>query len=80
MISGSEATMGHLDTDRKFHEFRDGPNAQKQAYVEVAEMRDGFVQIVLEEATLKVFGKKWHTTSGCILLTPEQRAALKALL
>lgn len=72
--------MAHLDTDRKFHEFASTPNAQKQAYVEVTELRDGKVSILLEEATLKTLGKKWHTTIGNIVLTPEQRAALKAVL
>lgn len=72
--------MARLDTDRKFHQFRDGPNAQKQAYVEAIEMRDGQVQLTFEEATLKAFGKKWHVASGSILLTAEQRAALKAVL
>lgn len=72
--------MAQLDTDRKFHEFAVTPNAQKQAYVEVTELRDGKVSILLEEATLKTFGKKWHTTLSHIVLTPEQRAALKAVL
>ena len=72
--------MGQLDTDRKFHEFAESASAQKQAYVEVTELRDGKVSIMLEEATLKTLGKKWHTTLGHIVLTPEQRAALKAVL
>lgn len=72
--------MSQLDTDRKFHEFSETPNKQKQAYVEVIELRDGKVSILLEEATLKYGGKKWHSTLGHIVLTPEQRAALKAVL
>lgn len=72
--------MAQLDTDRKFHEFSDTPNSQKQAYIEVVELRDGKVSITLDEATLKTFGKKWHRNFGSITLTPEQRASLKAVL
>jgi len=72
--------MAHLDTERKFHEFSETSNKQKQAYVEVTELRDGKISILLEEATLKYGGKRWHSTLGNIVLTPEQRAALKAVL
>ena len=72
--------MARLDTPTKFHQFAETPVAQKQAYVEVHEMAEGGVELVLEDATLKSFNKKWHTSLGSIVLTPEQRAALKAVL
>lgn len=72
--------MANLDTKTKFHQFADGITGKKQAFLEVVEQRDGGVSVLLEEANLKVMGKKWHTTLGHIVLTPEQRAALKAVL
>jgi hypothetical protein len=86
-MTGAEARIGraqmnahHLDTKVKFHASREAAVETSIASIEVHVLRDGSVEFICEQSTKKFDGKRWHSESVILTLSPDQVAQLKAAL
>lgn len=69
-----------LDTDNKFHFVASSATKETLASIQVHRLKDGSVEITVEESTKKWNGKRWHSSIAFVRLDAEQAVKLSGAL